>query len=142
MRPSFRYQLCCANQLITSLALNKLKVGRSLKATCTKDPRQKVFQKCVEEGNFRIQKLALLPKPGGSNIQINLQHAKAASAVMTKRFVVEPLDIQEPHYDKDKRKESLMYANKERPRACLLMNKDIKLVPLKKIVVEMSQQFF
>lgn len=71
-------------------------------------------------------------------IQVNLQHAKAASAVLVNRFTREHLDvafIQEPYLVKNQIKAltgELLYVTSTEggPRACLLFKKGIKYIPL------------
>ncbi|XP_055840222.1 uncharacterized protein LOC129907842 [Episyrphus balteatus] len=71
-------------------------------------------------------------------IQINLQHAKAASAVLSHRFNKEHLDIafiQEPYIVKDQIKGlsgELIYdsSSEGRPRACIMINKSIITIPI------------
>ncbi|XP_055842520.1 uncharacterized protein LOC129909465 [Episyrphus balteatus] len=71
-------------------------------------------------------------------IQINLQHAKAASTVLSHRFNKEHLDIafiQEPYIVKDQIKGlsgELIYdsSSEGRPRACIMINKSIITIPI------------
>jgi hypothetical protein len=78
-------------------------------------------------------------------VQINLQHAKAASAVLSRRMVTEKLDIaliQEPWTLKGKimglgsAGRVLYHAGGTRPRAGIVLNKNLNHMPLSDLITD------
>jgi Endonuclease-reverse transcriptase len=71
--------------------------------------------------------------------QINLQHCKAATAELSRRFGLNHFDIaliQEPYIYNDKVRgfdsggNIVYFPNEEKPRTCIYINKNLKYVPL------------